>query len=155
MARTIELNLIYTLLLAVLVYFAGQALASRVALLKRFSIPAPVVGGCLVAVALALADGFLHTRVAFADSYRLRRQPRRGWWTCNTLPDGRASGTARSTVRSPPARHWSAITRSAPDPPPMAERKTSITVAGSTGPTAGCTRSRSRLRPFPSSSSTI
>ncbi len=63
--RTVELNLIYTLLLAVLVYFAGQALASRVALLRRFSIPAPVVGGCLVAVVLALADGLLHTRVAF------------------------------------------------------------------------------------------
>ena len=55
MARTIELNLVYTLLLSVLVYFVGQTLASRVALLKCFSIPPPVVGGCLVAVALALA----------------------------------------------------------------------------------------------------
>jgi glutamate:Na+ symporter, ESS family len=63
--RTIELNLIYTLLLATLIYFVGQALVSRVALLKRFSIPAPVVGGVLVAVVLALADGLLDTRVAF------------------------------------------------------------------------------------------
>jgi ESS family glutamate:Na+ symporter len=63
--RTIELNLIYTLLLAAVVYFVGQVLASRVALLKRFSIPAPVVGGVLVAVVLALADGVLDTRVAF------------------------------------------------------------------------------------------
>ena len=63
--RTIELNLVYTLVLSLLVYFVGQWLVDRVQLLKRFSIPAPVVGGSLVAVALALADGFLGTRVAF------------------------------------------------------------------------------------------
>jgi predicted lipid-binding transport protein (Tim44 family) len=62
---TIELNLVYTLVLSLLVYFVGQWLVDRVQLLKRFSIPAPVVGGSLVAVALALADAFLGTRVAF------------------------------------------------------------------------------------------
>jgi ESS family glutamate:Na+ symporter len=66
----IELNLIYTLLLAAVVFFVGQVLASRVAVLRRFSIPAPVVGGVLVAVALAFADGLLDTRVTFNMSLR-------------------------------------------------------------------------------------
>ena len=56
--RTIELNLVYTLVLSLLVYFVGQWLVDRVQLLKRFSIPGPVVGGSLVAVALARADAF-------------------------------------------------------------------------------------------------
>jgi len=32
-------------------------LVYRVAWLKRFAIPTPAVGGCLIAVMLALADG--------------------------------------------------------------------------------------------------
>jgi Sodium/glutamate symporter len=63
--RTIELNLVYTLVLSLLVYFVGQWLVDRVQPLKRFSIPGPVVGGSLVAAALARADAFLGTRVAF------------------------------------------------------------------------------------------
>jgi ESS family glutamate:Na+ symporter len=58
-------DLVYTLVLSLLVYFVGQWLADRVRLLKRFSIPGPVVGGSLVAAALARADAFLGTRVAF------------------------------------------------------------------------------------------
>jgi glutamate:Na+ symporter, ESS family len=36
-----------------------------VAWLERFSVPAPVVGGCLIAVVLAAADGLAGTRVSF------------------------------------------------------------------------------------------
>jgi hypothetical protein len=48
--KTIELNLIYTLLISIAVFFMGRALTSRVSVFKRFSIPAPVVGEGLVAV---------------------------------------------------------------------------------------------------------
>jgi glutamate:Na+ symporter, ESS family len=61
----IELNLLYTLLVAIVVLFAGRELVKRVAWLERFSVPAPVVGGCLIAIVLAVADGFASTRVSF------------------------------------------------------------------------------------------
>jgi len=59
--ETIELNLIYTLLISIAVFFMGRALISRISVLKRFSIPAPVVGGGLIAIVLALEDGLLDT----------------------------------------------------------------------------------------------
>lgn len=62
---TIEFDLITSLLLAMVVLFVGRALVSRVAILGRLNIPAPVVGGGLVAVLLALADGLLHDRLGF------------------------------------------------------------------------------------------
>ena len=46
---TIEFDLITSLLLAMVVLFVGRALVSRVAILGRLNIPAPVVGGGLVA----------------------------------------------------------------------------------------------------------
>jgi sodium--glutamate symport carrier gltS len=48
--KTIELNLIYTLLISIAVFFVGRALINRASVLKRFGIPAPVVGEGLVAV---------------------------------------------------------------------------------------------------------
>ncbi len=68
--KAIELNLIYTLLVSIVVFFMGRALISRISVLKRFSIPAPVVGGGLVAVVLALMDGFLHIKFAFNMSLK-------------------------------------------------------------------------------------
>ena len=68
--RTVHLNLLFTLLGSLLVLSAGRLLVSRTAFLQKFSIPAPVVGGVLVAVALALADGFLGWRVSFDMSLR-------------------------------------------------------------------------------------
>ena len=62
---TIEFDLITSLLFAMVVLFAGRALVSRVAILGRLNIPAPVVGGGLVAVLLALADGLLHDKLGF------------------------------------------------------------------------------------------
>jgi ESS family glutamate:Na+ symporter len=62
---TIQLDLLYTILAAFVVLFGGRALVSRVEILKRFSIPAPVVGGVLVAILLALLDAFGGIRVSF------------------------------------------------------------------------------------------
>jgi ESS family glutamate:Na+ symporter len=67
---TVQVNLLYTLVVALLVYFAGQLLVRRVPALQRFSLPPPVVGGVLIAVILAMADGFGHTRVSFDMSLK-------------------------------------------------------------------------------------
>ena len=62
---TIQLDLLYTLLAAFLVLFGGRALVARVDLLKRFSIPPPVVGGVLIAILLALLDAYGGVRISF------------------------------------------------------------------------------------------
>jgi ESS family glutamate:Na+ symporter len=67
---TIHIDLLFTILSAMVVLFAGRALVARTAFLKRFSIPAPVVGGVLVAVLLALIDSVGHVRVSFDMSMR-------------------------------------------------------------------------------------
>jgi ESS family glutamate:Na+ symporter len=68
--QKIELDLISTLLVSIAVFFLGRALVGRVALLKRFSIPAPVVGGGLMAVLLAMLTGGLGTAVSFNMSLK-------------------------------------------------------------------------------------
>ena len=68
--RTVELDLLFTILSAFLVLFAGRALVARIAFLQRFSIPAPVVGGVLVAILLAIADAFGGIRISFDMSLR-------------------------------------------------------------------------------------
>jgi ESS family glutamate:Na+ symporter len=68
--KTIELDLLFTILAAFVVLVAGRTLVRRTPVLKRFSIPAPVVGGVLVAVLLALADGLAGVRVSFDMSLR-------------------------------------------------------------------------------------
>lgn len=67
---TIQINLLYTLIVAMIVYFTGRMLVARVGWLKRFTIPAPVVGGCLIAIILALADGLGGVRVSFDMSLK-------------------------------------------------------------------------------------
>lgn len=67
---TVQVNLLYTLVVALLVFFAGQMLVNRVQVLQRFSLPPPVVGGVLIAVILAMADGFAGTRVSFDMSLK-------------------------------------------------------------------------------------
>src|SRR5688572_5464185 len=47
------------------VLFAGRALVANIGVLQRFSIPAPVVGGGLVAILLAFADGLGGVKFAF------------------------------------------------------------------------------------------
>src|SRR5262245_38802164 len=62
---TLELDLIHTSLLSMVVLFAGRALVAHVGVLQRFSIPAPVVGGGLVAILLAFGDGLAGFKVSF------------------------------------------------------------------------------------------
>jgi ESS family glutamate:Na+ symporter len=68
--NTVQFDLLFTILAAFVVLFAGRALVARTAFLKRFSIPAPVVGGVLVAVLLALAETIAGVRVSFDMSLR-------------------------------------------------------------------------------------
>jgi ESS family glutamate:Na+ symporter len=63
--QTIELDLIHTILVSMVVLFAGRALVAKVGALQRFSIPAPVVGGGLVAILLAFADGLGGLKFSF------------------------------------------------------------------------------------------
>jgi ESS family glutamate:Na+ symporter len=66
----IEVNLLYTILVAIVVFFAGRLLVARVGWLGRFSVPAPVVGGVVIAIVLAVADGFAGVRVSFDMSLK-------------------------------------------------------------------------------------
>jgi ESS family glutamate:Na+ symporter len=63
--RTVEFDLISTLLVAMVVLFLGRVLVDRVSVLERLNIPAPVVGGGLVALSLALIGGLLHVNLGF------------------------------------------------------------------------------------------
>lgn len=53
---TLELDLLGTLALATVLFFIGQFIVRRSALLQRYSIPVPVVGGVLFALVLAVAS---------------------------------------------------------------------------------------------------
>ncbi len=65
MTPLIELDFVNTLAAAGLVLFAGYAVQRRVGLLSRYNIPAPVVGGLIVAVAIALSRLAGHDPVRF------------------------------------------------------------------------------------------
>ena len=62
---TVELDLIHTILVSMVVLFVGRALVASIGVLQRFSIPAPVVGGGLVAILLAFADGLGGIKFSF------------------------------------------------------------------------------------------
>ena len=63
--RTVEFDLVSTLLVAMVVLFLGRFLVAWVPVLRRLNIPAPVVGGGLIALVLALVDGLLHVKLGF------------------------------------------------------------------------------------------
>jgi ESS family glutamate:Na+ symporter len=63
--RTLAFDLISTLLVSMVVLFVGRTLVARVPVLRQFNIPAPVVGGGVVALLLALADALLHVKLGF------------------------------------------------------------------------------------------
>jgi glutamate:Na+ symporter, ESS family len=63
--RTVEFDLVSTLLVSMVVLFLGRFLVAWVPVLRRFNIPAPVVGGGLVALLLALVDGLLGVKLGF------------------------------------------------------------------------------------------
>ena len=61
----VELDLVQTVALAAVVLFAGYGIKRRVPLLARYNIPAPVVGGLLVAALLSAARARGATFVTF------------------------------------------------------------------------------------------
>ncbi|MFO1394624.1 MAG: sodium/glutamate symporter [Steroidobacteraceae bacterium] len=65
---TYDLDLLATLVSATALYFLGHFLVRRVPLLARYSIPVPVVGGVLFAIALALAGLVFKVQVAVDPS---------------------------------------------------------------------------------------
>ena len=68
--KSIQLDLLSTILVAFLVLFGGRALIARSSLLARFSIPAPVVGGVIVAILLAVLDVAGGIRIGFDMALR-------------------------------------------------------------------------------------
>ncbi|HET9194638.1 MAG TPA: sodium/glutamate symporter [Vicinamibacterales bacterium] len=68
--KPIQLDLLSTILIAFLVLFAGRALIARSAFLARFSIPAPVVGGVITAILLAVLDVAGGIKVGFDMALR-------------------------------------------------------------------------------------
>ena len=61
----LALDLVQTLALAGVVLFLGYGIKRRIPLLSRYNIPAPVVGGLLVAALLSLAHQRGHAPVTF------------------------------------------------------------------------------------------
>ena len=68
--RSIQFDFLSTILAAFVVLFLGRALVTRVGFLSRFSIPAPVVGGALVAILIAVLEIAGGIRVSFDMSLR-------------------------------------------------------------------------------------
>jgi len=59
-----------TLIVALVALITGEFLCSRIGLLKRASIPAPVVGGILTALLVSFIESFFNVRIEFATQLR-------------------------------------------------------------------------------------
>ena len=70
MVTPVQLDLLSTILVAFLVLFTGRALIARSTFLARFSIPAPVVGGVIAAILLAVLDVAGGIRIGFDMALR-------------------------------------------------------------------------------------
>ena len=68
--RTLSLNLFQTLALATALFFVGQVVVQRSTLLQRYSIPVPVVGGFLCALAFAGVALVGHVQFAMDESLK-------------------------------------------------------------------------------------
>jgi ESS family glutamate:Na+ symporter len=68
--QTIALGLFGTLALATALFFVGQVLVQRSAFLQRYSIPVPVVGGVLFAVALAAVGLVARTQLTIDETLK-------------------------------------------------------------------------------------
>ena len=66
----VQLDLLSTLLVAFVVLFAGRTLIAHSTLLARFSVPAPVVGGVIAAVLIALLDVWGGVKIGFDMALR-------------------------------------------------------------------------------------
>jgi ESS family glutamate:Na+ symporter len=67
---SLNLNLLATLVLATALFFVGQLIVARSAVLQRYSIPVPVVGGFLFAVVLALAGLVMPVQFTMDESLK-------------------------------------------------------------------------------------
>jgi len=67
---TIDLDRLGTLALATALFFVGQFCVRRSAFLQRYSIPVPVVGGVLFALALAAAGLAMDVRFTMDESFK-------------------------------------------------------------------------------------
>ena len=68
--QTFQLNLLETLALATALFFVGLVCVRRSALLQRYSIPVPVVGGVLFALLLAAVGLVAKAQLVFDDSLK-------------------------------------------------------------------------------------
>ena len=57
-ALVIHVNMIQTLAMAVVTYYLGVWIRSKVNLLERLSIPSPVIGGMILAVILSILQAY-------------------------------------------------------------------------------------------------
>jgi ESS family glutamate:Na+ symporter len=67
---SLDLNLLETLAVATALFFVGQLIVGRSAVLQRFSIPVPVVGGVLFALLVAVLDGVTGLRFTMDESLK-------------------------------------------------------------------------------------
>ena len=70
MNLSLNLDLLATLVLATALFFVGQLIVARSAVLQRYSIPVPVVGGFLFAVVLALAGLVMPVQFTMDESLK-------------------------------------------------------------------------------------
>jgi len=68
--QTIDLNLFQTLALATILFFVGRLIVHRSAVLKRYSIPVPVVGGVLFALLLAAVGLVVDVQLTMDESLK-------------------------------------------------------------------------------------
>ncbi len=68
--NSFEVDAFLSFTLAIILLFIGKALTERSALLRRYSIPEPVVGGFLCAAAVALAYFLFDLRITFSLEVR-------------------------------------------------------------------------------------
>ena len=57
-ALVIHVNMIQTLALAVVTYYLGVWIRSKVSILERLSIPSPVIGGMTLAIILSVLQAY-------------------------------------------------------------------------------------------------
>ena len=65
----IELDAITTLCLACILYLIGQTIINHVSILRRICIPAPVIGGLIFAILVAVLDSFNIVKIKLGASF--------------------------------------------------------------------------------------
>ena len=63
--ETLHIPAFQSFTLAILLFFAGQKIATHWGVVRRYSVPEPVVGGFLCACVVGLAYALLGTRIEF------------------------------------------------------------------------------------------